>query len=162
MQKDIEPVRKRRPFPRFDNLVDNFVTDIERNMFDNWNLPSLRFPDFLSIDREFRLPATDLEDKGDKYELTLEIPGIKKDKIDVKATKNSLEVSGAQEEKSEEKSKNYVYNERTQRSFHRKIAIPDEIIPSQISAEMKDGVLEVTLPKKTSTKVEDTTKVEVK
>jgi HSP20 family protein len=162
MQKDIEPVRKRRPFPRFDDLVDNFVTDIERNMFDTWSLPGLRFPDFWNIEKAYRLPASDLEDKGDKYELTLEIPGIKKDKIDVKATKNSLEVSGVQEEKSEEKSKNYVYNERTRRSFHRKIAIPEEIIPSQISAEMKDGVLEVTIPKKTPTKVEGTTKVEVK
>jgi HSP20 family molecular chaperone IbpA len=47
-------------------------------------------------------------------------------------------------------------------SFHRKIAIPAEIIPSQISAEMKDGVLEITLPKKTATKTEETTKVEIK
>ena len=162
MAKDIEPIRKRRPFPKFDDVVDNFVSDIERNMFNSWNLPSLRFPDFWNVDREYRLPASDLEDKGNKYELSLEIPGIKKEKIDVKATKNSLEVSGAQEEKSEEKSKNYVYNERTRRSFHRKIAIPEEIIPSQISAEMKDGVLEITLPKKTATKTEETTKVEIK
>ncbi len=37
----------------------------------------------------YKLPLCDVADKGDKYEVNLEIPGIDKDKIDVKATKNS-------------------------------------------------------------------------
>jgi HSP20 family protein len=102
-------------------------------------------------------------DKGDKYELQLEIPGIDKDKIDVKATKNSVEISREQSEKSEEKKKDYVYNERSYRSFHRKIPIPDEIVPSKIDAKMNNGILQIHLPKKNPTKPEeDTTKVEIK
>jgi HSP20 family protein len=67
-------------------------------------------------------------DKGDKYELQLEIPGIDKDKVDVKATKNSIQISAERLEKVE-KNKNYVYNERSYRSFHRKIPVPEEILP---------------------------------
>ena len=51
-------------------------------------------------------------DKGERYEISLEVPGIPKEKIDIKATKNHLEVSGQQEKKTEEKGRNYVYNER--------------------------------------------------
>ena len=102
-------------------------------------------------------------DKGDKYELQLEIPGIDKDKIDVKATKNSLEISAQQEEKTEEKKKNYVYNERSFRSFHRRIPIPDEVLPSKIDAKMNNGILQIQLPKKIPTKAEEETiKVEIK
>jgi HSP20 family protein len=98
-------------------------------------------------------------DKGDKYELLLEVPGIDKDKIDVKATKNSLEISVEQSEKAEEKRKNYVYNERSFRSFHRRIPIPDEVLPSK----MNNGILQIQLPKKIPTKAEEeTTKVEIK
>jgi HSP20 family protein len=93
-----------------------------------------RFPVFAELEREIRLPVCDMVDKGDKYELQLEVPGIDKDKVDVKATKNSLEISTQQEEKIEEKKKKYVYNERSYRSFHRRIPIPDEILPSKIDA----------------------------
>ncbi|HXP51888.1 MAG TPA: Hsp20/alpha crystallin family protein, partial [Bacteroidia bacterium] len=86
-----------------------------------------------------------------------------KDKIDVKATKNSVEISGEQSEKAEEKKKNYLYKERSYRSFHRRIPIPDEVLPSKIDAKMNNGILQIQLPKKIPTKAEEeTTKVEIK
>jgi len=59
-----------------------------------------------------RVPLCDMIDKGDKYEVQVEVPGIEKEKINVQATKNSLEITGEQSEKIEDKGKNYVYNER--------------------------------------------------
>jgi HSP20 family protein len=100
---------------------------------------------------------------GDKYELQLELPGIDKDKIDVKATKNSIEISGEQSEKTEDKRKNYVYNERSYRSFQRRIPIPEEIVPSKVDAKMNNGILQIQLTKKVPTRPEEeTTRVEVK
>ena len=102
-------------------------------------------------------------DNGDRYELQLEIPGIDKDKIEVKAKKNSVEIFGDQSEKTEEQKKDYVYNERSYRSFHRKIPIPEDIVPSKIDAKMNNGILQIHLPKKNPTKPEEeTTKVEIK
>lgn len=88
-------------------------------MFNLWPYSIADSP--FSQNGEARLPACDMVDKGDKYELQLEVPGIDKDKIDVKATKNSIEISAEQSEKTEEKKRNYVYNERSYRSFHRRI-----------------------------------------
>ena len=104
-----------------DDIFEDFRREME-SMFHPWpySMTGWRFPVLADIDREIRLPLCDMVDKGDKYELQLEILGIDKDKIDVKATKNSVEISGEQSEKTEDKKKDYVYNERSYRSFHRK------------------------------------------
>jgi HSP20 family protein len=148
-----------------DDVFEDFRTDME-NIFQRlwpYSMTDWQFPVLADIDREIRLPVCDICDMGDKYELQLEMPGIDKDKLDVKATKNSIEISGEQSENAEEKRKNYVYNERSYRSFHRRIPIPEEIIPSKIDANMNNGILQVQLPKKVPSKPdEETTRVEVK
>lgn len=151
------------------DIFDDFRKDIEDFMERSWwpsssfmRLPSLslRAPAF---GEDTRMAVCDVVDKGDKYELQVEVPGIEKDKIDVKATKDAIEISGEKSEKTEEKGRNYLYNERSYKSFHRRIAIPEEIIPSKIEAKMNNGVLVIDAAKKTPTKVEEKmTKVEVK
>lgn len=111
---------------------------------------------------DIRTPLCDLVDKGDRYELQVEVPGIEKEKIDMKATRHAIEISGEQTEKTEERGKNYVYNERSYRSFQRRVPIPEEIVPSKVNAKMANGVLNIEMPKKVPTKVEEeTTKVKV-
>jgi HSP20 family protein len=149
---------------RMDEIFEDFRREVE-GMFHPWpfSMTGWRFPQLADIEREIRLPLCDICDMGDKYELQLEIPGIDKDKLDVKATKNSVEISAEQSEKEEEKLKNYLYKERSFRSFHRRVPIPEEIVPSKIEAKMNNGILQIRLPKKTPTKVEEeTTKVEIK
>lgn len=99
-----------------------------------------------------RLPLCDVIDRGDKYEINLEVPGINKEKIILKATKNFITVSGSQTEKTQEKGKKYVYSERSYKSFHRQIPFTEEIVPSRIDARATDGVLEINVPKKNPTK----------
>jgi HSP20 family protein len=113
---------------------------------------------------ESRIAVCDLADRGDRFELQLEVPGIEKEKIDVKATKYSVEVSGKQTEKTEEKGKNYIYNERKFQSFYRKVPVREEIMPSKVSAKMNNGIVVITLPKKIPTKEEEDspTRVDVK
>ena len=76
--------------------------------------------------------------------------------------RSSVEISGEQSEKTEEKRKDYVFNERSYRSFHRKVDIPVEIVPSKVEAKMENGMLHVQLPKKYPTKLEETNRIEVK
>jgi HSP20 family protein len=120
-----------------------------------WEFPSL----FES--KDFRIALCDLVDRGDRYELQVEVPGLEKEKIDVKATKHSVEISGKKTEKTEEKAKDYVYNERSYKSFYRRVPIPEEIVPSNVSAKMNNGILNVELPKKTRTKVEESIDIKV-
>jgi len=164
-------ISRRTPRYHIEDIFDDFRRDVEDLMERSWWPTSLSsFPRFPSLswrmpafDENIRMPVCDMVDKGDKYELQVEVPGIEKNKIDVKATRNSVEISGETSEKTEEKGKNYLYNERSYKSFRRSIAVPEEILPSKIEAKMNNGVLMIDAPKKTPTKVEDEVKkVEVK
>lgn len=154
--------------PRRADSFETFLRNIERNIerafsgqwpstFD-WRFPSMPFEALAGV----RTPLCDMVDKGDRYELQVETPGIEKEKIDLKATRHAIEISGEQSEKMEEKGKNYVYNERSYRSFERRIPIPEEIVPSKVNAKMVDGVLTIELPKKVPTKAEEETTTKVK
>lgn len=156
-----EITRRKPSFPRaFDDIFEGFRKDIEDAFFvPKWSFLDRR--NELVSDFETRLPLCDMEDLGDKYEVTLEAPGIPKDKITVKAGPDYIDISGEQEKKTEEKSKNYLYNERSYSSLRRRISTPEEIVPSQIDAKMENGVLHIQVPKKAPTKTEET-KVQIK
>lgn len=144
----------------FDDIFEGFRKDMEDALFfPRWNFLDRR--NELVSDLETRLPLCDMEDLGDKYEVTLETPGIPKDKITVKAGTNYIDLSGENEKKTEEKRKNYLYNERSYSSIRRRISTPEEIDPSKIDAKMENGVLHIQVPKKTPTQNKET-KVEVK
>lgn len=147
--------------PRFENIFDNFRQNMERMMrpwpfAGGWDMPSL----FEA--RDMRMALYDLVDKGDRYELQVEVPGIEKDKVDIKATRFSVEISGKHSEKTEEKGKRYLYAERLYRSFYRNIPVLEEIMPSKVNAKMENGILRLELPKKVPTKGEEEAKIDVK
>jgi HSP20 family protein len=159
---------------RMDDIFDTFRRDIEDMMMPwssssslwDWRFPSLSTTEDIRDQSMVRMPIFDMVDKEDRYEVKLEVPGIEKEKVKVKATEDSLEISGEQskEEESEDKRKRFLYNERSYNSFYRKIPIPEEIVSSKVTAKMSNGVLHVELPKKNPTKIEDEegTTVEIK
>lgn len=148
--------------PKFESIFDNFRQNMERMMRPSWPFSTAWEMPSLFEARDMRIALYDLVDKGDKYELQVEVPGIEKEKIDVKATRYSVEVSGKHSEKSEERGKRYLYTERLYRSFYRNVPVPEEIVPSKVNAKMENGILKLELPKKTPTRGDDETRVEVK
>jgi HSP20 family protein len=163
-----------------DDIFGSFRRDIEDMMMPwpssssslpqsplwDWRLPSVSTTADDQDQTMVRIPIFDMLNKEDRYELKVEIPGIEKEKVKVKATKDSVEISGEQskEEESENKRKRYVYNERSYNSFYRSIPIPEEIVPSKVRAKMSNGVLHIELPKKNPTKLEEQegTTIEIK
>lgn len=154
----------------FDDFFENFrqyTQNFENMMEQSWSsslFPSIRsMSPFEIFNRwtETKLPLCDVIDRGDKYEINLEIPGIDKDKVDIKATKNSIGITAIQSEKTKEKGKNYLYSERSYKSFNRQIPFVQEILPSQITAHVENGVLEIDIPKKNPTKIEEKTEYKV-
>jgi HSP20 family protein len=158
------------PRRRMDNIFDTFRNSIEDMMMTPWSYSSgspsslfdWRFPSSFRSAGDLetittRAPVFDMVDKGDKYELQAELPGIDKDKINIDATKDSIEISAEQseEERTQDKRKRYVYNERSYTSFYRNIPFPEEIISSKVSARMSNGILRIDIPKKNPTKVEE-------
>lgn len=162
-KRDEEP-REMMPTTGITSVFDNFMREMER-MTRPWSFPMdwQQFPSIFEA-RDMRMALYELADRGDKFELQVEVPGIEKEKIDVKATKYSVEISGKHSEKTEEKKgKRYLYTERLYRSFYRNVILPEEIVPSKVAAKVENGVLKVDLPKKTPTKGEgEATKIDVK
>jgi HSP20 family protein len=162
-KRDEEP-KEMMPTTGITSVFDNFMREMER-MTRPWSFPMdwQQFPSIFEA-RDMRMALYELADRGDKFELQVEVPGIEKEKIDLKATKYSIEISGKHSEKTEEKKgKRYLYTERLYRSFYRNVALPEEIVPSKVAAKVENGVLKVDLPKKTPTKGEgEATKIDVK
>jgi HSP20 family protein len=150
--------REERQLGYMDEIFENFRSELE-SVLKPWH-GRFTFPSVLDVGA--RVPLYDMKNKGDRYELQIEVPGIEKDKVNINATRNYVEVSAEQSEKKEEKKKDYVYSERSSSSFYRKIPVPEEIIPSKVDARMNNGILIVQLPKKSPKKSEETKKVEVK
>jgi HSP20 family protein len=147
-------VMVRRPF---DEVFDNFRQDIEDAFFTPFTNPLKTFGISRSNDLiETRIPLCDIVDKGDKYTISLEVPGIQKDKIEVKATEEYITVSGIEEKKIEEEDENYVLKERAYRSFSRKIPFPENIIPAKVDATVENGILKIEVPKQKPTSIEET------
>jgi HSP20 family protein len=67
-------------------------------------------------------------------------------------TDDTLTLSGSLQQKEEEKREDYFYRELHSGSFTRKLTLPAHVDASKVSAKMKDGVLEITLPKTEPTK----------
>ena len=96
------------------------------------------------------------------YHIEVDLPGVKKEDIDIKIENGSLLISGERKSKEEVKEENYYKVESSFGSFSRSFQIPKEIDAENIRAESTDGVLEVILPKLTIDKVDKVKKIEIK
>ena len=105
-------------------------------------------------------PQLDLEDKGDSYEVRLNLPGAKKPDISVEISDSVLTISGKIEENIEKKEQGILRRERRSGQFSRAIVLPGPVDVEAMDAHYENGVLVVTAPKeKVEKKVH---KVEVK
>lgn len=105
--------------------------------------------------RKRRVPAVDLYEKKDFYEVAVSVPGVHSDtiKVDYESTKHLLTVSGqvgeltSKEPSEEAEQKNVKWRERWQGRFTRAIPLPHGIQEDAVSARLNNGVLTVILPK---------------
>jgi len=97
-------------------------------------------------------PAVDVVEDQDKILVKAELPGIKKEDIDIELTGDTLTVRGERKFESEEKKENYVRVERTYGRFQRTFTIGIPVKADGVKAAYKDGILEVTIPKSEQTK----------
>jgi len=123
------------------------------------------FPEFPEEFRKFEIaePAIDVVDKGDRFEVTADIPGIPKENLEVNVTDNEIEIKGKFEEKKEEggKGKNYIRRERKATSVYRRVSLPDDIISDKASAKIENGILKIFLPKKKPTEEPKAKKIKI-
>lgn len=106
-------------------------------------------------------PEIDLAEEKDSFIVKADLPGIKKEELDIKVEGRLLTLKGERKEEKETKEKNYYASERFYGAFTRMIELPADVKADQVKAAYKDGVLEITLPKTEGAKAKQIT-VEVK
>ena len=88
----------------------------------------------------------DIEDTEKEYLVEAELPGIRKEEIDLGIEEDNLCISVNRTEETKENGKNYIHRERRQASMSRRIRLADANL-GEIKAKLEDGVLVVTIPK---------------
>jgi len=136
----------------FDDMRSRFFSDV---LFPAW-------PEEKSWMSETRMPAMDVADLGDKYEMTVEMPGIPKENIDIEVTPNGLQISANYKDEKTEDDKNWLRRERSQMQFFRSMNFPEEVKTEGAEASMDHGVLKVWVPKRVPTTEEKSKKIKIK
>lgn len=111
---------------RFNRMFDDFLTQPEPM---SWS------------------PAVDVVEKDDELVLTAEMPGLKKEDVQLEVADGVLTLKGEKRVEKEEKEENYRLWERSYGAFERTFALPRSIATDRIGAEFESGVLKVHLPK---------------
>ncbi|MFN4129685.1 MAG: Hsp20/alpha crystallin family protein [Paracoccaceae bacterium] len=106
-------------------------------------------------------PAMDLVERNGGFELSVELPGMEPDDIDIRLTDSTLTVRGKREEESTEDEGDYHLSERCYGTIERTIGLPTGIDADLVSADFNKGVLKVILPKSKEAKAAER-KIEVK
>ncbi len=135
----------RTPKSAFSGPRDPFHGLFDR-VFDNFWNDSDFVPDGEAGARTF-LPAVDILETDGAFVVTADLPGLKKDDIDVSIEDNVLTVSGERKFEKNEDEGTFRRVERSYGTFRRSFALPRGVDPSKVEAKFEDGVLTLNLPK---------------
>lgn len=126
------------PLARLRNEVDRLFDDFPAR------LPSVRF----TLPTGLLVPAVEMTETSKAYKLNVEVPGMDATDIEMHVQDGAILISGEKKERREEDEKGYSYSERTFGSFERRIELPPGADEKGIKAKVRNGVLEITAPKK--------------
>ncbi len=101
-----------------------------------------------SVSGTVSIPAMDMFDNGKEIVITMDLPGVKKEDVKIRCMGDYIEISAKVSEKKTKRKENYYYSERTASSFKRGISLPVEVDCRRAKSTLKNGVLEIRLPKK--------------
>jgi len=138
------------PFEALRQEIDRLMDDFDGH---NWMAPFRRGA--FSPEASWRrgnyfgssIPAVDVVDKGNAFEIIAELPGLDEKNIEVSFANGLLTIKGEKQAEKEEKAKDYYLHERHFGAFERSFRTPDGVDTTRIEAVFKNGVLTVTLPK---------------
>lgn len=109
------------------------------------------------------LPAVNIRENDDEFNVQVAAPGMKKEDFDVELNNNILTISSEKKGEKEEKSKdgNFTRREFNYTSFKRTFTLPDSVDSEKIHANYEDGVLKLSIPKREEAKIKAKRKIEI-
>lgn len=109
----------------------------------------------------FGLPPADMKETPNAHVLSVELPGLAREDVEVSLSGETLVISGHKAEENEDHAATYRVSERRFGRFERAFPLPSDVDREHVSAEFRDGVLKITLPKSESAAPERS-RIEVK
>ncbi|HTR29658.1 MAG TPA: Hsp20/alpha crystallin family protein [Puia sp.] len=100
-----------------------------------------------SMSNMMTVPAVNIVEKQDHFEISLAAPGMKKDDFNIDVEGNLLTISAESEQKREEKDERHTRQEFNYTSFSRAFTLPDGVLKDKIDAHYENGLLKLMLPK---------------
>lgn len=94
------------------------------------------------------LPAFEVKETADAYNFKGDLPGVKSEDVEVTMSGNRLTIAGKREEEHREKTDTFYAYERSYGHFSRSFTMPSGADPDHIKAELREGVLNVVVPKR--------------
>lgn len=150
--EDIVPYTSKDIHRDFNRLLNRFQRDFE----DFWGTSSRVSRNVTSKARAsiapftgLGIPSVDLEDQGKNYRLTAELPGFKKEDIQIDLSEDVVTINAKKTQTEDQKNKTYVRHERSAQTYYRKIHLPEPVRSDDANANLTNGLLEISLPKKT-------------
>lgn len=142
------PVSQLREFRRGFNLLNSMLDTISEQKD-------------VSIKDDFS-PRINTREGEFAYHIEVDLPGVKKEDVNLQIEDGVLVVSGERKVKNEIKEENYYKIESSFGSFSRSFQLPEEADIENVHAESVDGVLEIVVPKLESSRVEKVKKIDIK
>ncbi len=132
------------------NDIDRVFDAVRDRLSQVWDVRSFgpTFAPIVATDGSyFRAARTDVADTGSAYKIVAEVPGIPKDRLDIRVRGSSVEIRGENSEKTESKDGAFVHRERTYAGYYRLLELPESVVATAAKAKVENGLLELELPK---------------
>ena len=132
---------ERMPRPLFSDIDSRFEDFLNRRWMRpfGWERPLVEMP---------AMPSVDVVERDDEVVVRAGVPGYRKEEIAISVSDRSLTIAGETKAEQKEEKGDYYRCEISRGAFSRTIALPAEVDDSKAKASMKDGMLELRLPKR--------------
>ena len=126
----------------FIRTVNDEISSLLNRHLDNY------FPDanYWEDTEKLSMPI-EVADKGKEFEIRAELPGIKKEDLDIDIEENYLRINAKKFDETKEEDKNYKHSEFSYGEFSRVVKLPEEINIDKTEAKLEHGVLKIVAPK---------------
>lgn len=129
-------------------FIDRFHNEVERMLARE----PRGFGDFPALSTAQWLPAVDVEETGDAYRISADVPGMKPEDIDITLEKGVLTLKGERKSEYDTDERGVRHVERRSGRFLRRFSLPDTADTENVDARVEQGVLRLTITKKAESK----------
>jgi HSP20 family protein len=148
----------RRLQKRMNRLMEDLgLSDFESKYVDEMQRLQKRMSELMEeaektpLDKSIIMPLADVKETDDNVIVTMDLPGIEKEDVDISIAEDELRVMAERKTETEVSEKDFHKRERSYRKFERILKLPVAVKVDEAKASLKEGVLEVTLPKEVIT-----------